>query len=224
MSALDPAVRPRPLPARTRRALEALALFVGVPVAHVAFYQQLGTFGPVAAMVAVGVLLLALTPTFRWRELVQLSDLRGQGGTILAYTAVAAAVIVGLVLWLVPYALLSFPQRAPTTWAMVMVLYPWASVLGQELLYRPLFFRRYGDLFPRPWMLVSANAAGFALMHAFYQNPVALGLSFAGGLVFAELYRRTGSFPLLFVLHTIGGWLVFTSGLGLFFYHGAIPG
>jgi membrane protease YdiL (CAAX protease family) len=224
MSALDSAVRPQPLPARARRAVEALALFAGVPAAHVVFYDQLGTFGPVAAMVALGVLLLALTPSFRWRELVQVSTLRGHAGTILAYTAVAAGAIFALVLWLVPYALLSFPQRAPNTWALVMMLYPWASVLGQELLYRPLFFKRYGDLFPQPWMLVAANAAAFSLMHAFYQNPVALGLSFAGGLVFAELYRRTGSFPLLFVLHTIGGWLVFTSGLGLFFYHGAIPG
>jgi membrane protease YdiL (CAAX protease family) len=224
MSAVDPAVRPQPLPARARRAAEALALFAGVPIAHVAFYDHLGSFAPVAAMVAVGVLLLALTPSFRWRELVQLSSLRGRGGTILAYTLVAAASIFALVLWLIPDFLFGFPQRAPTTWALVMVFYPWASVLGQELLYRPLFFKRYGDLLPQPWMLVTANAAAFALVHAFYQNPVALGLSFAGGLVFAELYRRTGSFPLLFVLHTIGGWLVFTSGLGIFFYHGAIPG
>lgn len=212
------------LPARWRRRIEFVLLYLAVPALHVGYYERLGPYAPLAAMVAAGVLLLALTPGFAWRELVDLRSLRGHGTTVLAFAGVAAAAIFGCVLWLVPYQLLSFPRHATETWALVMLVYPVASVLGQELLYRPLFFRRYGDLFPTAWALVLANAAAFALVHAFYQNWIAVTLSFAGGLIFSELYRRTGSFPLIFVLHTLAGQIVFTSGLGIFFYHGAIPG
>lgn len=220
------AVPPRPdaLPARWRRAGEFVLLFLAVPIAHVAYYEQLGTFAPLAAMVAVGAALLALTPGFAWRELIDLRSLRGHGRTVAAFALVAGATILALVAWLIPGRMLSFPRYQTETWAMVMLLYPWASVLGQELIYRPLFFKRYGDLFGSPWALVLANAAAFSLLHAFYQNWVAVTLTFAGGLIFAELYRRSGSFPLIFVLHALAGQIIFTSGLGIYFYHGAIPG
>ncbi len=52
----------------------------------------------------------------------------------------------------------------------------------------------------------------FALAHAFYMNWVAVTLSFAGGIFFAWAYERTRSFVL------------FTPGLGIYFYHGVIPG
>jgi membrane protease YdiL (CAAX protease family) len=212
-----------PLPGRARRSVEALLLFVAAPLVHVAFFETLGVFAPLATVTAVGVLLLAVTPGWRWRELIELSSLRGQGRLILGFTAVAAAVIFALVFALIPHRLFGLPRYMPETWALVMVFYPLVSVLGQELLFRPLFFRRYGDLFAGPVTLVLANAAVFSLTHAFYQNWVALTLTFLGGLIFAEVYRRSRSFPLVFLLHTIAGQIIFTSGLGVYFYHGAIP-
>jgi membrane protease YdiL (CAAX protease family) len=141
----------------------------------------------------------------------------------MGFTAIAAAVIFGLVFALIPHRLFGLPRYMPETWVMVMIFYPIVSVLGQELLFRPLFFRRYGDLFGGPVTLVIANAGVFSLTHAFYQNWVALTLTFLGGLIFAEVYRRTRSFPLVFLLHSFAGQLIFTSGLGVYFYHGAIP-
>ena len=43
-----------------------------------------------------------------------------------------------------------------------------------------------------------------------------------GGLIFGLVYLRFGSLLLATVLHAIAGQLVFTSGLGVYFYHGAI--
>lgn len=211
------------LPSRGRRSVEALLLFVAAPLAHVIFFDRLGVFAPLATVTAVGVALLAITPGWRWRELIELSSLRGHGRLILGFTAVAAAVIFALVFALIPHRLFGLPRYMPETWVMVMIFYPIVSVLGQELLFRPLFFRRYGDLFAGPVTLVLANAGVFALTHAFYQNWVALTLTFLGGLIFAEVYRRTRSFPLVFLLHSFAGQLIFTSGLGVYFYHGAIP-
>ena len=211
------------LSSRGRRSVEALLLFVAAPLVHVAFFQTLGVFAPLATVTAVGVLLLAVTPGWRWGELIDLASLRGQGRLILGFTAIAAAVIFGLVFALIPHRLFGLPRYMPETWVMVMIFYPIVSVLGQELLFRPLFFRRYGDLFGGPVTLVIANAGVFSLTHAFYQNWVALTLTFLGGLIFAEVYRRTRSFPLVFLLHSFAGQLIFTSGLGVYFYHGAIP-
>ena len=211
------------LSSRGRRSVEALLLFVAAPLVHVAFFQTLGVFAPLATVTAVGVLLLAVTPGWRWGELIDLASLHGQWRLILGFTAIAAAVIFGLVFALIPHRLFGLPRYMPETWVMVMIFYPIVSVLGQELLFRPLFFRRYGDLFAGPVTLVLANTGVFALTHAFYQNWVALTLTFLGGLIFAEVYRRTRSFPLVFLLHSFAGQLIFTSGLGVYFYHGAIP-
>lgn len=212
------------LPSRGRRSVEFTLLYLAVPIVQVAFFDAVGTFAPLAVLIAVGVALLAITPGFAWREVIHLGSLRGQGRTIAIFVPLAAATIFGFVFWLIPDRLFGFPRSDPADWALVMLLYPFASVLGQELLYRPLFFRRYGDLFRSDVMLVVANALIFSLAHAFYQNWVALTLTFIGGLIFAELYRRTGSFPLIFILHMLAGQMIFTSGLGLFFYHGVIPG
>jgi len=53
---------------------------------------------------------------------------------------------------------------------------------------------------------------------------VALVLTFAGGLIFARGYLGRGGFALALVLHAVCGWIIFTSGLGSFFYHGAVGG
>nr|WP_242468692.1 CPBP family intramembrane glutamic endopeptidase [Rhodovibrio salinarum] len=105
-----------------------------------------------------------------------------------------------------------------------MTLYPVLSVIGQEIVFRPLFFRRYGHLIGGPVIRVVLNAGVFSLAHLFYQNWVALTLTFLGGIAFGYAYERSGSFPLVFLMHTLAGQALFTLGLGAFFYHGSIPG
>ncbi len=41
-----------------------------------------------------------------------------------------------------------------------------------------------------------------------------------GGLVLAARYAQTRSFWAVFIEHTIWGWLIFTVGLGRFFFTG----
>ena len=73
-----------------------------------------------------------------------------------------------------------------------------------------------------PFAAVAASAFVFALAHLLFWNWVALALTFAGGLIFARGYLGRGSFALAVVLHAVCGWVIFTSGLGSFFYHGAV--
>ena len=55
-------------------------------------------------------------------------------------------------------------------------------------------------------------------------NPVTIGLTVIAGWVMGWAYLRRRSFLLACVLHSVAGQIVFTVGLGRFFYHGAVGG
>lgn len=209
---------------RGRLWAEFMALFVVAPAALAAWIAFIPLFPAIIGMSVVGLALLTLTPGFRWRELVDFSGLKGQGFLILGFTLVSALALSLMVALLAPTRFLELPQERPALWLAILALYPWFSVLGQEILYRTLFFKRYGALFPNDAARIGVNAAVFAFAHLLFQSWVPMAVTFAAGLIFGWAYLRTFSFPLVFVLHWIGGGLVFTLGLGRFFYHGAVGG
>ena len=51
---------------------------------------------------------------------------------------------------------------------------------------------------------------------------MSLVLTFGGGAIFARAYLGRGGFALAVVLHAVAGTVLFTTGLGSFFYYGAI--
>jgi membrane protease YdiL (CAAX protease family) len=127
-----------------------------------------------------------------------------------------------------PQYFLVFPQRAPEAWTWVMIFYPLISVTTQELLYRVFYFHRYAPLFG-DWHAAAIvfNAVLFAFMHAtlFAYRSVpfhweAVAISFGGGLIFAYRYYRTKSFWAVAIEHSLYGDLIFTIGLGVFFFTG----
>ena len=146
----------------------------------------------------------------------------GEWKLILGFTLLSALALSGLAVLLVPGRFLEMVRYRPELWLMIMVLYPLLSALPQEIIFRTLFFRRYGRLFANPQVAVAANVGVFVLAHLFFREPVTLALTAAGGFVFAWAYLRHESMLLAVVLHAIAGQLVFTTGLGVYFYHGAI--
>lgn len=214
-----------PAPAAlVRLRIEFCAIFLAVPLAHAAFIDTLGTLTPLFAVFVLAAVLLSFTPGFHWREIVDFRGLARHIPLMAIATGLCVIVTFGLTLSLVPERLLSFPRYNPERFALVVALYPFLSVLGQEIAYRLLIFRRYRALFLTDVTAIAASAFAFAIAHAFFGNWIAVSLSFIGGLVFAWAYLRTGSFPLVWILHSLAGWVLFASGLGIFFYHGAIPG
>ncbi|MEL6266978.1 MAG: CPBP family intramembrane glutamic endopeptidase [Pseudomonadota bacterium] len=209
-------------PSRRRLWIELVALFVGVPVAMLASFGLYPLFPVLALLALVSAGLLAVTPGFRWRQLLEGGLLR-HWRLIAVFTAIAVVSAGAAVLWLRPHALLAMPVQRPALWLTIMLLYPLVSALPQELIFRALFFHRYGTLFASRNALIAANAAAFGFGHLFYQNWVAITLSAGAGAFIAYAYGRTGSFPLAWALHALGGMVLFTLGLGVFFYHGAVP-
>lgn len=206
---------------RLRLWAEFLGLFIGVPLLMFAFFGQYPLLPVVLALGGVALLLLRVTPGYEIADLWR-GGLKGSWPLVLGFFVACAASCIVTAWYLVPERLFSMPVERPGLWLLIMVAYPFASALPQELIYRPLFFRRYGQLFPNEATAVVMNALLFGLGHLFYQNPVTIGLTTLASAFFAIAYLRYGSFPLAFALHALGGQIVFTTGLGIFFYHGAV--
>ncbi|MBN1197635.1 MAG: CPBP family intramembrane metalloprotease, partial [Candidatus Aminicenantes bacterium] len=133
--------------------------------------------------------------------------------------------LVGLTLlavtWLIaPQQLFFFPRQRPLIWLMVMIFYPVFSAFPQEIIYRAFFCHRYRDLFPSSRLLLVMNAVCFAFVHIAYGNLVGPLLTLPAGFLFARTYTRHHSVLLAAVEHGLYGALVFTVGLGSYFFHG----
>lgn len=121
-----------------------------------------------------------------------------------------------------PQYLLTFPKTHPGMWLIVMLLYPILAAFPQELIFRTFFFHRYSPVFSSDRQLIIINGLSFSLFHLFYGNWVAPVLTLAGGWLFAYRYAKTRSLVLISLEHGLWGNMLFTVGLGYFFYSGAI--
>jgi membrane protease YdiL (CAAX protease family) len=132
------------------------------------------------------------------------------------------APLIAIITWLAfPHLFLELPRQRPLLWAAIMVLYPLLSVWPQEMLYRSFLFHRFRDLFRSDVALILMSATAFGFAHIIFLNWIAVLMKAAGGLLFARDYARHRSLALTCLEHSLYGCLIFTVGLGRFFYTGA---
>jgi membrane protease YdiL (CAAX protease family) len=134
--------------------------------------------------------------------------------------AVLAPVITAAAWLAMPGSFLSFPRDHPGIWILVMLLYPLLSVWPQEMVYRAFIYCRYSSLFGVWGGYILASALAFGYMHLIFINSVAVAMSVLGGLLFARNYARNRSLALVSIEHALYGCLIFTVGLGRFFFTG----
>lgn len=203
--------------------LELLILTVGVPAA-------LSTIIPIRYMLPM-LWLITLYTHLIYRAVVDLPErigwrwgaLRGRTlRTVLLRFVLCTAATSALVLLWKPHLFLSFACDRPAFWALVMVAYPLLSVIPQEIIFRSFFFQRYARIFPTPLRMVLASGLLFGAAHLIFQNWVAPLMCVVGGLIFAATYQKTRSLALACVEHALYGCMIFTVGLGTYFYHGAV--
>jgi membrane protease YdiL (CAAX protease family) len=102
-----------------------------------------------------------------------------------------------------------------------MLLYPLLSVWPQEVIYRRFLRQRYAPLFGAGAGFIAASALAFGFAHVIFLSWIAVALTLAGGAMFARSYTRHHSLSLCCFEHSLYGCLVFTIGLGRYFYTGA---
>jgi uncharacterized protein len=202
--------------------IEFLVLYVALPVAYRFSPIRVPALPVLWVVAAYAWWRLLADPGFDRSRLWNASQLHGRLIPIIGIFAVVA-----LLMWLAvhrfaPQLEWNFVRSNPGFWAIVMIAYPVLSVYPQGVLYRAFFFQRYASLFPGKWAMIVASAAAFAILHIIFRNWLAVGLTFAGGLLFASRYAETGSLAVSSFEHALYGCWLFTIGLGQFFYHGTM--
>ncbi|WP_025347775.1 CPBP family intramembrane glutamic endopeptidase [Nocardia nova] len=202
---------------------EYAALFFGGTTVYNAFLRGRP---PIPALLALGLgagAYLRRAPGFDRAALWRSGALRNEAAPMAALAGSSALALTATVAALRRDALFELPRRNPALWLAVTVLYPVLSVYPQELIFRSFLFHRYAPVFGDGAALVAASAAAFGYVHIIFGSWVSVALSGAGGLLFATRYLRTDSLLTASVEHAVYGILIFTVGLGRYFYHGAAP-
>lgn len=218
----DPVVAIPDANRRHRLIAELGILFVLAPVVmRVAVYDyNVPLFYALPPVLVLMMVLLFADPTFRLRrELLRAVSLATLVSIIILF-AIGVAVVLYWMAQVMPERLFLLASERPGKWLKIMSLYPFTSVLAQEFVYRVFFFHRYGPLFSSRWLLIGANALAFGFGHILFRNWIAVIATVIGGALFAWRYERTRSFWAVWAEHTLWGWMVFTVGLGVFFFTG----
>lgn len=201
-------------------AVESLILFVAIPLAY--------RFSPwpVPALPCLWIAALYCywqlrrDPSFPLARLWNPSPLTHQLPFIAGSFLIAATAIWLAVRSFAPGLLFDLVKAHPRLWALIMVFYPVLSVYPQSIIYRSFLMHRYAASFPSRFALILASAVAFSFMHIIFRNPLAIALTFLGGLLFAWRYEVTASLFTSSFEHALYGCWLFTIGLGDYFYHG----
>ena len=85
----------------------------------------------------------------------------------------------------------------------IAIVYPIVRVVPHELVYRALFFERYGKLFSSRKQAIFVKALLFAFGHLMYWHPIMFIASFFGSVIFPHAYFRPLGFIQACALHGI---------------------
>lgn len=209
--------------ARRAQLLEMMVLFGGGPLV-VAVLPPWAVLPAIwAAALGCGYALRRLNDVAPagWDERLRGPRARWVAQRLVPRTALGCLALYGLALAVLPRPLWSLPRTLPGLWAALMLGYALLSAYPQEVVFRRFFWLRYRDLFGTARARVWASAAAFGFAHVVLHNALAVGLSFVGGLLFADTYRRSRSLRLVALEHAVYGAFLFTVGYGSVFYAGA---
>ena len=136
--------------------------------------------------------------------------------------SVARVVVITILLiwftwWIFPDLFFRYPVENFKNYALTFFLYPVASVLPQEIIYRVYYFHRYQSIVPEKYLLMLSNAIIFGLTHFIYDNWVAPIATFLVSWIFIFNYLTTRSLINVSLEHYFYGLIMFTIGFGYFF-------
>ncbi|MBK8946113.1 MAG: CPBP family intramembrane metalloprotease [Ignavibacteriae bacterium] len=118
--------------------------------------------------------------------------------------------------------LFDFPRKNTMIYIFFLFLYPLFSAFPQELIFRSYFFHRFRNLFSSIPIMIFMSGLSFGFAHIIFQNWISPFISFLGGIMFARTYSKSNSLVITAIEHGIWGDLIFTVGLGIYFFSGNI--
>ena len=203
----------------TQRWLELLLLYLLLPIAVIYWLREHDEYlMPVLfTLGAVCFYLLLADKKFKRFRLWHTEGFSKHLKSALALF-VPSALVIALLLYLsAPQVFLSLPAEQWQLWLVTLAIYPFVSVIPQELIFRTFFFHRYKRIIPSKAVRLIISSFSFALAHLVYGNWIAVLVSLGGGLLFGYRYLTSRSTLVVIVEHTLWGSYLFTVGVGVFF-------
>ncbi len=198
---------------------EFTALYFLVPLFY-AFHRHSSPLWFLLLLGAAGLLFLYKNESFRNEFFLNKRGWMRDFPRILRLFAILALVLLTFTALVYPQFLFDCPGNHFSLWLSLMVVYPLLAVYPQELIYRAFLFHRYGEVMRRKRHLIHLSAIAFAFGHIIYFHPLSIVLTFLGGYLFSWTYFKTRSLLAVSFEHALYGCLLYTIGLGRFFYTG----
>lgn len=198
--------------------IEFILLFVGVPLL---LYFDNRLIHPSAILIPVlaGIITYFIfQKEFKFRDLIRMDISKTLFWKNICIVALSGIVLFGLVYIFDRSNLLNLPKRNPLIWLGMCIFYPVFSAYAQEVIYRSFLFLRYKVLFKNNTILILVSGIMFSFMHIVYYNPVSIILTLIAGIYLSYVYSKTRSVLFTAILHGLLGILVFTAGLGQYFW------
>lgn len=199
--------------------VEFILLFFGVPLF---IYFEKKIIHPTIILLPVLLMIFLIlrygTDSFKFRELISMQV----PGKFL-WKNILAVMLVGFLMaaWVFIFdrsEFLNLPKGNLLMWFGMCLFYPIISAWGQEIIYRTFMFHRYKKLFDSKWVFITLSAIAFSFLHIVYYHPVSIILTLIMGFYIAYIYEKTRSVIFVAILHGLLGIMVFTVGLGQYFW------
>lgn len=200
-------------------ALEIVVVFLLIPLSFTFIVKT----SPLFLILAGGLFsfgLLKKDDTFNIKNLYKFPDGKMEYLRLMIQVFIFTVILYLFMSNLLPDRLFYFLKKDFLKWLSIILVYGLLAVYPQEILYRVFVFHRYGGIFKNNKALVHLSAFLFAFGHILYLHPVSFLLSLVGGYLFSISYLRSGSVVLVYIEHFLYGFLLYTIGLGEYFYSG----
>lgn len=199
--------------AYTLKKLEFLFIFLALPLIIFFWDSTIIVFVTLYLVFILSVVILYFDKTFLLVSLKKKID--WMFVTIFALSFICLGFI--YVLLIDKNLLFSFPKTNFRLWLFVIIVYPFLSVIPQEIVYRVFFFQRYFPKNNNFNFLIILNMFVFSYGHLVFNNFHAILITAIVSPIFTFAYLKK-SFLTCVVLHSLGGQIIFTLGLGKYFY------
>jgi membrane protease YdiL (CAAX protease family) len=200
------------------RAAEFIFLFFGIPL--IIYFESFLTHPSLVLLpILAGIILYFIfTKDFNLKSLVRLNVPKRVIWNQISLVLLTGLFLIVFVYFFKPENLFNLPRENPNIWLLIFFFYPLLSAYSQEVVYRTFLFTRYHTLFKNRDILIIVSGVTFGFAHIVYYHPLSILLTLFAGIYLAWIYRQTKSVLFTAILHSILGILVFTIGLGEYFW------
>ena len=197
----------------TLRKLEFFFIFLALPSIIFFLNSTIFVFAALYLVFILALVVLYFDKTFLFVSLKKKIDWK----FVAIFTVIFLCLSFIYILMIDKNLLFIFPKTNFKLWLLVVFIYPFLSVIPQELIYRVLFFQRYFPNINNFFFSMLINLIVFSYGHLVFNNVHAIIITAIVSPIFAFAYLKK-SFLTCVILHSLGGQIIFTLGLGRYFY------